>query len=192
MARTGGSAHSADPGIAARLGRRGRTEGRPGLMRWSAGEVAAEAADPGLDVYAQLYELPGTGSPKTVPPGSSAGSPAARGSSSRSARTRCGMRSSPPHSTPACRCATCRKLLRTPTRVPPCATTGPGPASTATSLASSPPTSPEPRDSPTSRSGRRQRPDRPRPETLPAQLPNVAVRCGSSICGSTGGISSGV
>jgi len=45
----------------------------------------------------------------TAPPGSSAASPAAQGSPSTSARTRCGTRSSPPPSTPGYRYATCRR-----------------------------------------------------------------------------------
>jgi integrase/recombinase XerD len=71
---------------------------------------------------------------------------AAPGSASRSARTRCGTRSSPPMA--EFRCATCRKPPRTPTRAPPCATTGPAPASTGMPPTSSPPTSPEPPGSP--------------------------------------------
>ena len=108
----------------------------------------------------------------TAPPGSSAGSPAAPGSPSRSARTRCGTRSSPPPSTPGSRCGTCRKPPRTPTRAPPCATTGPGPASTGTPPTSSPPTSPEQPDSPAGLAVRRW-PGRWR-ETLPVRLPGVA------------------
>ena len=45
-----------------------------------------------------------TGWTGTAPRGSSAGSPAALGSPSRSGRTRCGTRSSPPPSTPGSRC----------------------------------------------------------------------------------------
>ena len=66
-----------------------------------------------------------------APPGSSAGLPAAPGSLSTSAPTRCGTHSSPPALTPACRCGMCRRPPPTPTRAPPCATTGhdkPGPA----------------------------------------------------------------
>ena len=85
-------------------------------------------------------------------------SPAAPGSASRSARTRCGTRSSPPPSTRESRCATCRRPPRTPTRAPPCATTGHAPASTDTPPTSSPPTSPEPPGSPRRRPSR---PDRP-------------------------------
>ena len=50
----------------------------------------------------------------TAPRGSSAGPPTAPGSPSPSGRTRCGTRSSPPPSTPACRSATCRKPPPTP------------------------------------------------------------------------------
>ena len=54
----------------------------------------------------------------TAPPASCAGSPAAPGSPSRSARTRCGTRSSPPRSTPGCRCGMYRRPPPTPTRAP--------------------------------------------------------------------------
>ena len=57
-------------------------------------------------------------------------------------------RSSPPHSMRESRCVTCRRPPRTPTRAPPCATTGRAPASTATQPTSSRPTSPEPPGSP--------------------------------------------
>jgi len=70
--------------------------------------------------------------------------PAAPGSPSRSGRTRCDTRSSPPPSTPEFRCARSRKPPRTPTRAPRCATTVPAAASTGTPPTSSPPTSPEP------------------------------------------------
>ncbi|HEX3962302.1 MAG TPA: tyrosine-type recombinase/integrase [Trebonia sp.] len=43
-----------------------------------------------------------------------------------------------------CRCATCRKPPRTPTRAPQCGMTRPGPTWTGTPPTSSPPTSPEP------------------------------------------------
>jgi integrase/recombinase XerD len=68
----------------------------------------------------------------TAPRGSSAELPAPPGSPSRSARTRCGTHLSPLRWTRGFRCGTSRKPPRTPTRAPPCATTGPGPASTAT------------------------------------------------------------
>jgi hypothetical protein len=55
----------------------------------------------------------------TAPPASSAGSPAAPESPSRSVRTPCGTRSSPPPPTPGSRSATCRKPPPTPTRAPP-------------------------------------------------------------------------
>ena len=67
--------------------------------------------------------LAGGGWTGTAPGGSSAVSPAAPGSPSRSGRTRCGTRSSPPPSTPACRCATCRKPPPTPIPAPPSGTT---------------------------------------------------------------------
>ena len=79
----------------------------------------------------------------TAPPGSSAGSPGAPGSPSTSARTHCGTLSSPPPSTLGSRCATCRRPPPTPTRAPPCATTGHAPASIGTRPTSSPPPSPE-------------------------------------------------
>jgi integrase/recombinase XerD len=85
---------------------------------------------------------------RTAPGGSSAGSPAAPESPSLSGRTPCGTPSSPPPWTPACRCATCRKPPPTPTRAPPCATTGPEPPSTATPPTSSPPTLQVPPDRP--------------------------------------------
>ena len=53
-----------------------------------------------------------------APPGSFIGPPAAPGSPSTSARTRCGTRSSRLRLTPGCHCATCRKPPRTPTRAP--------------------------------------------------------------------------
>jgi hypothetical protein len=55
----------------------------------------------------------------TAPGGSSAGSPAVPGSLSRSGRTRCGTRSSPPRWTLGSRCATCRKPPRTLIPGPP-------------------------------------------------------------------------
>jgi hypothetical protein len=62
--------------------------------------------------------------------------------------------SSPLPSTPASRCATSRKLPRTPTREPRSATTGPGSRWTGTPPTSSPPTSPEPPDRRTPRTHR--------------------------------------
>ena len=69
------------------------------------------------------------------PPGSYAGSPAAPVSPSTWARTRSDTRSSPPRLTSGCRCGMCRRPPRTPTRAPPCATTGRAPASTGMPLA---------------------------------------------------------
>jgi hypothetical protein len=66
------------------------------------------------------------------------------GQPKRSVRIVCGTRSSPPRLTPVCRCATCRKPPRTPTRAPPCATTADEFPSTGTPPTSSPPTSPAP------------------------------------------------
>ncbi len=63
--------------------------------------------------------LTGGGWTGTAPGGSSAASPAAQGSPRTSDRIRCGMRSSPPPSTPACPCGTCRKPLPTPTHGQP-------------------------------------------------------------------------
>ena len=80
----------------------------------------------------------------TAPPGSSAESRSAPGSPSRSDRTPCGTRSSPPPWTPGVRFGTCRKRPRMPIRAPRCAMTGPAAASTGTPLKSSPPTLPEP------------------------------------------------
>jgi hypothetical protein len=71
--------------------------------------------------------------------------------------------------------ATSRKPHPTLTRAPPCATTAPGPASTATPLTSSPPTSPEPRGNSWGRPGRRPRLGRLWPYALPARLPGVAA-----------------
>ncbi|HEX2273099.1 MAG TPA: tyrosine-type recombinase/integrase, partial [Acidimicrobiales bacterium] len=51
---------------------------------------------------------------------------AERGSPSESVPTASGIPSSPPPSTPACRCETCRRQPATPIRGPPCATTGVG------------------------------------------------------------------
>jgi integrase len=90
--------------------------------------------------------LAGGGWTGTAPPGSSAASPAAPRSPRTSARTHSGTRSPPP-STPGSRCATCRRPPRTPTRAPPCTTTGHAPAWTGTPPTSSPPTSPEQRGS---------------------------------------------
>jgi site-specific recombinase XerD len=59
---------------------------------------------------------------------------------------------SPPPSTPESRCGTCRKRRHTPTRAPPCAMTGRGPAWIGTPLTSWPRSSPELRDSRLSRS----------------------------------------
>ena len=76
--------------------------------------------------------------------GSSAGSPAAPGSSSRSGRIRCGMRSSLPRWMLGARCGPCRKLPRTPIPGPPCGMTAPVAVSTGTPPTSSPPMSPVP------------------------------------------------
>jgi integrase len=54
----------------------------------------------------------------TAPGGSSAGSPAGPGSPSPSDRTPCATRSSPPPSTPGCRCATSKRPPHTRTRGP--------------------------------------------------------------------------
>jgi integrase len=59
------------------------------------------------------------GERSTAPGGLSAGSPAVPGSPSRSGRTRCGTRSSPPPWTLGSRCGTCRKPPRTPIPAPP-------------------------------------------------------------------------
>ena len=87
----------------------------------------------------------------TVPAGSSAGSPAAPGSPSRSPRTRCGTRSSPPRWMPGSRCATCRKPPPMRTRGPRCDMTGPAAAWTGTRPTLSPPTSQAQPDSPRQR-----------------------------------------
>gem|GEM_PF-967817 len=63
------------------------------------------------------------------------------GSTRRSGRIPFGMRSSPQPSTPESRCATSKRLRRTPIRVPPCATTGRGSHSTDTPPTSSRPSS---------------------------------------------------
>jgi hypothetical protein len=70
----------------------------------------------------------------------SARPPAAPGSASSSLRTRCGMLSSPPRSTPGSRCGMCRRPPRTPTRGPRCGTTVPAAAWTGTRPTSLPPT----------------------------------------------------
>jgi integrase/recombinase XerD len=57
--------------------------------------------------------------------------------------TRSGTRSSPPPSTPECRCGTCRKPPPTPTRAPRCGTTGRAPAWTGMRLTWSRCSSPE-------------------------------------------------
>ena len=66
----------------------------------------------------------------------------APGSPSASDRTRFATPSSPPPSMPESRCATSKKPPATPTRAPPCATTGPESHSTDTPPTSSPPSSP--------------------------------------------------
>ena len=102
----------------------------------------ARAIDPAIGERTEgpLF-LAGTGGgwTGTAPPGSSAGSPAGRGSPGTPARTRCGTRSSPPRSTRASRSATFRRPHRTQTRAPRCATTVRAPAWTGTPLTSSPP-----------------------------------------------------
>ena len=102
----------------------------------------ARAIDPAIGERTEgpLF-LAGTGGgwTGTAPPGSSAGSPAGRGSPGTPARTRCGTRSSPPRSTRASRSATFRRLRRMPTCAPRCATTVRAPAWTGTPLTSSPP-----------------------------------------------------
>lgn len=65
------------------------------------------------------------------------GRPAGRDHQAHRPPTPADTRSSP-SSTPASRCATCRKPRPTPIHAPPCATTGPG-----SSWAAMPPTSPE-------------------------------------------------
>jgi hypothetical protein len=70
------------------------------------------------------------------------GSPAAPGSSSASARTRCDMRSSLPPSMPVSHCATCKRPPATPSRERRCVTTGDANPSTATLRMSLPRSSP--------------------------------------------------
>ncbi len=65
----------------------------------------------------------------------------APGSARPSARTRCGMRSSPRRLMPGCRCATCKRPPLIRIRAPRCGTTGPGAVWTGTPLISSPRTS---------------------------------------------------
>ncbi len=86
----------------------------------------------------------GDGWTGTAPGGSCAGWPGEPGSTNLWARTRYGMRSSPPRLTPGCRCGMCRKPPRTPIRVPRCVMTGQGPILTGTPPTSSPRSSPEP------------------------------------------------
>jgi integrase/recombinase XerD len=76
--------------------------------------AAGERSDGPLFVAADGRRLD-----RHVPRGSSAGPPAARGSPSRSAPTRCGTRSSPRRWTPGCRCGMSRKPPRTPIPGPP-------------------------------------------------------------------------
>ena len=70
--------------------------------------------------------------------GSSARPRAAPGSPRPSRPTRCGTRSSPPRSTPGCRCATCKRPRRTLIREPRCGMTGHAAAWTGTPRISSP------------------------------------------------------
>jgi len=65
-----------------------------------------------------------------------------------------GMRSSPPPSTPGCRCGTCRRPHPTLIRAPRCAMTGRGPALTGTPPTSSPRSSPGQPGNPSPRSAR--------------------------------------
>jgi hypothetical protein len=116
----------------------------------------------------------------TAPPASSPGSPAAPGSASMSALTRCGTRSSPLHLTPEYRCGMCRRPPRTPILVRPCATTGHAPAWTGTPHTLSPPLSPgQPVSSCRRIPDRSGRPAVTRPirdkGTQPTLLPAVAV-----------------
>ncbi len=83
----------------------------------------------------------------TGPQGSCDVSPEGPGSSSGSGQTRCGTRSSLPPSTPASLSAMSKKPPVTPTRAPPCVTTGPECRSTGTPPTSCPPSSPAPADS---------------------------------------------
>jgi hypothetical protein len=81
------------------------------------------------------------------PGGSCDDSHAGLESTSPSGRTRCATPSSPPRSTPACRCAMSKKRRATPIPAPRCATTGLGSPSTATPPTSSLPSSRAPPDS---------------------------------------------
>ena len=81
------------------------------------------------------------GSTVTAQRGLFGGSLAGPGSTSESGRTRCVTRSSPPHSTPASRCAMFKKPPVTPTRVPRCAMTALACRSTDTPPTSCPPSS---------------------------------------------------
>ena len=109
---------------------------------------------------------------------------AAPRSPSRSAPTRCGMRSSLPRSTPGCRCGTYRRPHRMLIRGPPCATTGLAPAWTGMRPTSSPRSSPEQPDSPppnlpgcSRRPGRSKR-ERSCRDRGPSPQPRTAVRRG--------------
>jgi len=82
----------------------------------------------------------------TAPPGLCGASPAGPGFTRGSVRTPCGMRSSPPHSTPVSHSATFKKRPVTPTRAPRCATTAPACHSTGTPHTSCRPSSPAPPD----------------------------------------------
>ena len=99
--------------------------------------------------------------PPTAAPGPARRRPIVRrvarraGITNLSAPTPCDTRSSPPPSTPACLYVTSKKPPPTPTRAPPCDTTGPEPASTGTPLTSSPRSSPEQYDNTCPRTARR-------------------------------------
>jgi hypothetical protein len=87
-----------------------------------------------------------SGSTATQLAGSCAASRGRRTSTSGSARTRFGTRSSPLLLTPVCRCVTCRRRRHTLTRGQRCATTEPASPSTGTPPTSSRPSSPAPRE----------------------------------------------
>ena len=104
----------------------------PGRSTWPpANAAAARSSSP----------LTGAGWTGTAPGGSSARSRAAPGSPSPSDRTRSDTHSSPLPWTPACRCATSRRLPPTLTRGPRSGTTGPAGAWIGTPRISSRPTS---------------------------------------------------